>query len=426
MLEQSSLNGAVYLSLELVENGKTKLITKNAILSNIEFGPPSEIVLHQNPRTELILIEYVNENSEGYLYEKSHDKWIKVDQIKSTNQIDDTLNRYLYGMATYKDKNTTYTVPYMIQNEPPNITLDIVPNRDECIMPPTLTGYPYDQIFTYDNKLIDLIGKLTATYTDKYKRPLHPAFMKSNKYFPVALENIATTFMEISKTPKPFPIVVMLNSSTTYADFACIDLEPGYTPDELVVAESFDAYYVEDTPRGGKHYLVKPNKENTEFKYRISEHLEVQVHCLITFYGINGKFLNDNPSESSFESYTVVGHNTMSLISTEAPTDIIDIVSEVTKAVDILGTTGKIKALRVYKTEPDDSRADFTALARLYYTDIIQFKTEIPIGSLPWVLAEYASTIIPARLKHSTSRNGVPYLVYLANKIVFKGDNQHD
>lgn len=426
MLEQSSLNGAVYLSLELVENGKPKLITKNAILSNIQFGPPSEIILHQNPRTDLILMEYVNEDSEGYLYKKSKDKWIKIDQIKSTTQIDDTLNRYLYGMATYKDKDITYTVPYMIQNEPPNITLDIVPKRDECIMPPTLTGYPYDRIFTYDDRLINLIGNLTATYTDKYKRPLHPAFIKSNKYFPVALENISTTFKEISNNPKPFPIVVMLNSSKTSAEFACIDLEPEYTPEELAIAESFDAYYVEDTPRGGKHYLVKPNKDNTEFKYRISEHLEVQVHCLITFYGINGKYLTDNPKESSFDKYTAVGRNKMSMISTDVPEDIADIVSEVTKAVEILGTTGKIKAQRAYKTIPDASRADFTALARLYYTDIIQFKNEIPIESLPWVLAEYASTIIPARLKHSTLRNGVPYLVYLANKIIFKGDNQND
>lgn len=426
MLEQSSLNGAVYLSLEANENGKTKLTSKSAILSNIEFGPFNNIILHQNPRTDMILIEYPDENNKGYLYNKVDNEWVLIQELTASTKEDDILSDYLYGMAKYNDNGEIYTVPYMIKNEPPNITLEIIPDRHKCTMPPTLTGYPYDQVFTYPEPLINLIGDLTATYTDKYKRPLHPSFIQSNKYFPTSVDNLTTTFKDISNVPRKYPIVVMLNNHGGITKYACIDLEPGYTDEDLKLAESFDAYYVEDTPRGGKHYLVKPNPDNNEFKYRITEHLEVQVHCLITFYGINGQYRTDNPTESTFDEYTIVGHNTMDMISSDAPDGIDDLLSEIIKAIDLLGTTGKIRALRAYKTISDDSLADFTALARLYHTDIEPFKSEIPTESLPWVLAEYASAIIPARLKHSTSRNGVPYLVYLANKIIFKGVKNND
>lgn len=419
MLEQTSLNGVVYLSLELEEKGKTKLVTKNAILTNIQFGPYKPIIIHQNPRTEVIMIEYPEENNAGYLYQREDNQWNLIQEVDAVTQPDDITTNYLYGMAIYKDTETTYTVPYMIQNEP-NVTLDITPDINVCSMPPTMTGYPYDIEFTYKSELIDLIGHLTATYADKYKRPLNPSFIKGNKYFPTSVDNLTTTVSDICKVPKKYPVVVMLNKHADSAEFACIDLEPGYTPEELEVAESFDAYYKEDTPRGGKHYLVKPNKDNTEFKYRISKQLEVQVHCLITFYGINGQFLNSNPSETSFEQYDVVGHQSTIITTTDAPDNVSEIVDELMIAITKLGTTGKIKAIRAYKTIDDISRADFTAIARLYNTDIKPFESDIPKDSLPWVLAEYASLVIPARLKHSTSRNGVPYLVYLANIITSK------
>ena len=57
-------------------------------------------------------------------------------------------------------------------------------------------------------------------------------------------------------------------------------------------------------------------------------------------------------------------------------------------------------------------------LWQCYGYTILPFIKEIPENMLPWVLAEYTSNIIPARLKHIDNRQGVPYLVYLALKII--------
>lgn len=404
MLEQSKQNGAVYYSSEKQENGKSKLVTKSVVINQVKFGPPHPITIHRNIRTSSILVEYNKEpDKNGYIYQDT----FLTNRIPSITNPDDELLSYLYGIAEIDNEY----VPYFIQNTP-KVTLSVTPDRNKFDLPPTLTGYPYDQLFTYDASLLTLLADVRATYTDKYKRPIHPIYIERERYFPVDIDTIQTTVKDIIKTPKTFPIVVSL----AHVDIACIDLEPGYTKEDEALAYSFDAYYVEDTPRGGKHLLVK-NDEKV-YKYSVSKHLEIVVNTLVTLYGINSKWLKNNPDNVYFDTYTEVGNNPSIPMTSTQPDGIHELANEVENAIERIGSTGKRRAKRAYTTSNDDSWSDFTALARLYRFDIEPFKDSIPKDALPWVLAQYGSTVIPSRLKHQTERNGLPYLVYLAHKII--------
>ena len=410
MLEQSELNGAVYNTYEKLENGKMKLITSSVSLNTVTFGKPEKIIIHRKLGMDEILVERPALKAYAvYL----HNKFMYVVEPSEEDLQGDELFYYNYGTAIIDGKET----PYLIQNDPP-VGCDLLPNYKEFHLPPVLSGYPYDRTFTYEKVLIALLGSLPATYTDRYKRPINAGAIKYQKYYPVTIDNVKTKFYQLANTEEPFPIVVLLNSQSNPTPYACIDLEPGYTKEELDIAESFDAYYKEDTPRGGKHYLVRVSLDNDVFKYRISEHLEVQVNCQITFYGINGIMLNKNPTETDFSNYTIVGHNTIAIDNTSYPDGVSELVAELEEANKRLGTTGKSTALRQYDIDSDESHADFVAMLRLYNIDIKPFIKEIPENMLPWVLAEYTSNIIPARLKHIDNRQGVPYLVYLALKII--------
>lgn len=405
MLEQSTKNGAVYLSQEKEEKGKTTLVTKSIVINRVQFGPPSPIVIHRNPYTSKLLVEYTNENeNNGYIY----DNGVLDQRIRATTNPDDDLLHYLYGIAKVDDD----IVPYFIQNTP-RVTLEDTPDREHFTLPPTVSGYPYDRIFTYQPKLIALLGDVKASYVDKYKRPIHPVYIKRGRFFPVELDNVTTTFGELATSNKPFPLVIQLDKTA----FGCVDLEPGYTEEEYELAASFDAYYVEDTPNGGKHFLVK----NTDdaYKYRLSKHIEGIVNTAITMYGMNGTWLNDDPDMVTFSTYTEVGNNHVTIdMSDKQPRGLDTVVADITEAIDQMGSTGKRRAKRAYKTSDDESWCDFTALSRLYRFDIQPLKASIPDEMLPWVLAEYGATVIPARMKHQTTRNGVPYLIYLAHKII--------
>lgn len=405
MLEQSTQNGAVYLSQEKEEKGKTKLITKSVVINRVQFGPPSPIIIHRSPQTSKILVEYPNETeTNGYIY---NDGVLEKRIVAVTNPDDDLLN-YLYGIAKVDNE----VVPYFIQNTP-RVTLSDTPDTETFTLPPTVSGYPYDTVFTYDPKLVSLLGDIKATYVDKYKRPIHPAYIKRGRFFPVELDNVNTTFRELSHAQKPFPVVIQLDKT----DFGCVDLEPGYTEEEYALATSFDAYYAEDTPNGGKHFLVK-NTDNA-YKYRLSEHVEGISNTAITMYGLNGEWLNDDPDDVTFSAYTEVGNSQVTIdMSDKRPDGLDKVVADVTQAIEQMGSTGKRRAKRAYKTSDDESWCDFTALSRLYRFDIQPLKASISSDMLPWVLAEYGATVIPARMKHQTSRNGVPYLIYLAHKII--------
>lgn len=413
MLEQAKRNSPVYLSREVIENHKSKLISKSIAIPHIKFGPAIPIVIHRLLTTTKTLVEIVHGDAPNFYIYDEQGQFIQRAELTEADTINDELYSYFYGLAHVDGFET----PYLIQNNPP-VSINQKPDMDTFELPPLLSGYPYqDMKFHYMDELINLFGDLTATYTDRYKRPLNPEAVKVKKFYPTSMDKVKTTFAEVANTPYPYPIVIQLTSSHNQR-FACVDLEPTHTDEDAKLAESFDAFYVEDTPRGGKHYIVRVPLSDDTFKYRLSDNLEVQVNCQITFYGINGQWLNDNPSESDFSQYKVVGHHTTEIETMTMPSNVDDIIQECIVANDRLGSTGREQAERVYITDSDESHADFVAILRLYNIDIKPFKTMIDKESLPWVLAGYASHYIPARAKHATERNGVPYLVYLSNIII--------
>lgn len=406
MLEQSTQNGAVYLSQEKEEKGSARLVTKPVVINRVEFGPPSPIIIHRNPRTSKVLVEYPNETeNNGYIYGNG----VLEQQISATTNPDDDLLEYLYGLAKVEGD----IVPYFIQNTP-RVTLDDTPNREHFVLPPTVSGYPYERLFSYDPKLVSLLSDIKATYIDKYKRPIHPVYIQRGRFFPVELDNVSTTFGELATVNKLFPVAIQLDKT----DFGCIDLEPGYTEEDYELASSFDAFYVEDTPNGGKHFLVKTTDD--AYKYQLTNHIEVLVNTAVTMYGINEEWLNDQPNAVTFHGYTEVGSTQATIdMSDKRPDGLDNIVADITKAIDQIGSTGKRRARRAYKTSDDESWCDFTALSRLYRFDIQPLQASISDDMLPWVLAEYGASVIPARMKHQTTRNGIPYLTYLAHKIIY-------
>lgn len=421
MLEQSKRDGPLYYSQEVIEKGKRKLISKPIVLHILKFGPPTKVIIHLNASTKKVLLEVLKDDSlypEYYLY--SQTKFCKKLNLTEDDTIDDETYAYYYGIAQIKGDKT----PYLLKDEPP-ITISDVPTFDTFQLPPVLSGYPYKQAFKYIPELTDLIGHLKATYTDRYKRPLNPTAIKHRKYFPMIIDNTTTKFKDLCNSNLPFPIVVILNNISANAQFGCIDLEPSHTDDDLELANSFDAYYVEDTPRGGKHYLIRVKPDEKSYKYRLTPNIEAQIQCQITIYGINGKILNPQPEITDLSQYKQVGHKTNPIVSIDDRPDgikfaaeIEDNVNELIEANEKLGSTGAEQAKRAYIYDDDDSHADFTALARLYRLNIKPLKENFTDDELPWLLASYAARIIPPRAKHSDARNGVPYLVYLADKII--------
>lgn len=421
MLEQSQINGPIYYSQEIVEKAKYKLVSKPVVIKTLKFGPPTKIIIHLNTATSKVLLEILKDDSiypEYYLY--NDNKFCQKLHLTESDTVDDRTYAYFYGIAKVDGVKSEY----FIKNEP-NSTIEDMPTFKTFQLPPVISGYSYNQKFSYIKDLNDLIGDLKATFTDRYKRPLNARAMQQYKYFPVIIDNVTTIFRNLSSMNYNYPIVVVLNESSKPSKFGCVDLEPHYTPEDLKLAESFDAYYVEDTPRGGKHYLVRVAPDNTTYKYRVSPHIEVQIQCQITIYGINGHMLNSNPEISDFSKYPEVHHTTNNIKSLSDIADTVkftneieDMVTELRDANTRLGSTGEEQAKRAYIYDNDDSHADFTAMARLYRLNIKPLKDNFTNDDLPWILASYAMHVIPPRAKHQDSRNGVPYLVYIADKII--------
>lgn len=418
MLEQSKLNSPVYYTREMHdEHGRSKLANKTVTLSSVHFGPKLHVVIHRNQLTpQYMVVCDQTPQPNGFIYDAQGQP---VKQVVSSNHKGDRLFPYWYGEAEYDGART----PYLIQNAPP-VTSQLTPDLNHFDLPPVLRGFGYAGTFSYDSYLIKLIGDCPATFTDKYKRPLNYAsLMKKQLYFPASLDKIATTFKEVAAVPNShFPAVVLLNPPGKPIRFATLDLEPTYTPDDLALAESFAAYYREDTPRGGKHYLLKADAASDVFKYRLTPNLEAQTRAQITFYGLNSKQLEADPAVSDFSSYHAVGTRDRLLINPKMPDGVSQQVDECRSLIKRLGTTGAEQARRIYLTDTDPSHADFMALLTLYRTDLMPIVSSLPTANLPWILAGYGASVIPGRLKHNTMRSSVPYLVYLANKIIYQGD----
>lgn len=397
MIEQSFEHGSLYLS----EIRKSMLVSKSVKVADIKFGYWRPIEIYMGD--PFVLVKDLGDG-QIYVYDNG------LLQIKTETIVPEGNGFfYYYGVAQIKDSSTGVNMmyPYFIQNRP-SVTLETTPDFSSFELPRTIQNLGYDRTFEYDIQLHALLGDIQATYVDRYKRPVQ---ITDGRVFPINIDNVKTTFNDL--TPSNYPVVVNL-SATPYA---MMDLEPGYTDDELRHFNSVQGYYVEDTPRGGKHKLVKLNTR--VFKYRYSDNLEIINDSMVTLYGINASMLHRNPRAIQIEQYQPT------VRTASIPVEREPVKDDVQKYVTLLNqqnlatmSQGKAYARNTLDTDPDRSHGEYVAMYTLYMQDIKPYKPSLPSAHLPWILEAYARDVIPHRDKHETQRNGVPYLVYLANEVI--------
>ena len=402
MLEQSKLNGPVYKS---AISGKT-IATKVVNISDVKFGQPRDIIIHRNPNTTLTLVEDV-ETSTGYIYDE-FGSFVKT--VPASTQDNDVCQPYKLGIAEVDGVKHQY----LLQNQPP-VTLPDQPDLTKFEMPASMIGYPYQETFTYSQELLDLLGHIRATYVDRFKRPLNPYIIKSRVYLPIGIDKVQTRFKSLANKNQHFPIVLDLADT----EFGLLDLEPGYSQEDLDLVESYDYIYKESTPRGGIHYLIRTNSK--AFKFRHTPHLEVIVNAMVTFYG-GGEMVNINAEPvNDFKDADELGHKHIEV--SEATQDVKEIVDRIQQYADENALLGEAFVRNRYLHDTDLSHADFVASLHLYNKNVKPYisnhkSTNIDKKDVPWILAEYMSRIIEFRLKHHRTIQGVPYLVYVATKVV--------
>lgn len=413
MIEQSTLNGPIYLSESSGKILKSQQLSPN----EISFGPYKSIY-----------IKGCDDHSFKYKYTDGNDAYHVINQEQHT--CEDFSDGFFYnvGLCLYENKQHIY----FIQNDPSISEPNLVMENGISIAPSSLIGYPYNQKFHIPKELVNYIGKdLPATYVDKFKRPLNPTFLKNKIYLPINIDHVNTTLDEITSVEKYFPVVVNFKNT----DYAVVDLEPNHTSEELEKAESLNYFYKEDTPRGGKHYIIKTHSSG--FKYRISENLEIINQSMCTLYGINPvlNLTNTDYEDLDSKKYTVIGNKSTTIIKSDK--DYSNVIESLFISNKKSDSDRYIK--NNYDIDNDASHADFIALYILYLKDIQPWLLNIPIvnGSLfnendtytyddlPWILYEYAMklNIIPYRDKHSTLRKGVPYLAYIASAVIDRIQN---
>lgn len=408
IIEQAYANTAYYIIKIINDNGKKRLINKPIELADLTFHKPIIVTMYALNDLTYLQIEsskkvYVFRNNIfcGFFNPDTNTKYYRW--------------QFYVGIVKYGSEYLTYwSIDEPEHNQTPS-TIDFT----KIMLPPMFTGFKYDMEFDYDAHLIDILSDYQASLVDEFKRPLDMNGVKKHQYYPGKLTDSTSTVKDITTTT--LPIVVNLESQDD--GLACLDLEPHFTKDELNKAESFDYYYVEETPRGGRHYLIKA-KQKDAYKFRISKHLEAQVNAPITWYGINGIWKKDKVEPSDLSEYKEVGHDSRTFDETENPEKAQIIAKAYFEFFKYTGS--RIYALSIYHKTDDLSYADFTAMARLYHRDIQFNVLQYPRDLQVWILADYATLILPHRAKHDELRLGVPYLTYLANKIVTKDDDDNN
>lgn len=180
---------------------------------------------------------------------------------------------YYYGQAQWKDARTGDCISdaYYVQNIP-TVTCDNIPDIQTMEVPLTLQKLDYGQTFTYPEELNQLLGNLSASYTDRYKRPIQRKFGRT---YPIAMEKVTTTWKDLPVSTYP----KVVNLSNTF--FAVLDLEPDHTQEDLEEFQKMPGFYEEETPKGGKHKLIAINSK--VFKFRFSKGLELINESMVTF-----------------------------------------------------------------------------------------------------------------------------------------------
>lgn len=394
MIEQSFQHGAVYLS----QVRGNMLVSKSIKVADISFGPWRHIRIAQ--KEPFVYVEDINTKI-IYLYEKGNLQ-IESETLDFPNDVDHFF--YYYGVADHKQDGE---FPYFIQNRP-NVTYKGTPDVKVFSLPRTLQDLGYDREFTYPREIINLLGDLPATYVDRFKRPIKH---EKGRTFPVNIEKVETKLADLEESNYPF----VINIANT--DFAMVDLEPNYTDDDLEHFNSLEGYYIESTPRGGKHLLVKA--ESDLFKFRYSDELEIINEGMVSIYGIDGKYLSNNPKKLDLSKYNSTKRTVSAPIkekeSDERIQKYVDLLEEMSKKTNSLG---RDIAERKYNQGDDISHSEYLVIYILYQEDILPYRNHLPEPDLPWILEAYARKSIPWRDKHESQRNNVPYLVHLANEVI--------
>lgn len=381
-------NGPFYLSKEV--NGKMVYIPIKQ--RHVSFGKSQPVKLVQYPSS------YFSIHYDGVELFYHRDK-----PIQPFKQNPIRTHSFLGGYAQYQGE----TYPYIVKDE---IEVTFDGKTQQLIQPPrSLTGFSYNQTFHYPQELVDLMSKhnVKTTITDKIKRPLNYEAFTKGLYYPTTMSAVKHSFSDIQTNE--YPRVVELKDTP----FAVVDLEPGFTKEDITWFYQYPMLYMEDTPNGGKHVLVYCNDEAT--KYQVTPKCEIIVNTMVTLYGINAKWIG-NEQVVSFPFEAIV-HKTIDVQK-------VDIDEEwLQEEVERLNKTVPKKShmwLTAWYNNPDldgddlsESRLDFTALSKVWkriHTQIYENKE--------WVLAYYTKQFIPYREKHDSLRQGLPYLVYLAKVIV--------
>lgn len=404
MLEQSKMNGPVYCS-----KYEGKILASNAInITDIHFGIPTLLTIHTRDGYPPVLLENPADKT-GIVINESGEISKYFETVPAT--ANETLHTYYYGVAKYKGERHTY----WIKNEPP-VDLDEFGDFKNIQLPSSIVGYPYEQTFSFSPELLDLLGDFPATYVDRYKRPLNPEAINHHLFYPISIDKVQSNFKDVCRHHTNFPIVCNLKDT----EFCVFDLEPGYSEDEKLKVESYDVIYKEETPRGGMHYLARTN-DNT-FKYRFSDNLELITNTMITFYGINGEMINKDakPIATFSDEWTPVGVSSVNFESSDVDMDKINSIVDKLKDTFTMQNFWVRQALDRYNNHSDISRAEFAFMGSIYRNvfEKLQIFQEVTPEEATWILGQFTQNMIPFRLKHNTSRNQIPYLVYSAMHII--------
>lgn len=394
MLEQTKKNGSVYET----EAGEKMVKNRPADTSKWKFGPYLPVTLYRKNDNEL------------WMKDEAHGGWFHYegpeDAMKLTGRQQDYIPEgdgffYRYGMAVSKEETTPYFVQDMLFKGS-----SLVPDIRTFVMPFSLRSLSYDRTFTYPPELKELLRDQPAAYADRYKRPI---IRRNGRTYPVSLTEIKTRWENLPDTH--YPVVLDLSGSP----FAVLDLEPEHSPEEELMFDSVMGYYEEKTMRGGRHKLVY--LKDSAFKFRYGKGLELINNGMATFYGIDGEWFTGNPVPMPTEGFRPVGGGKSPLPPMERTKE----ASELLKKLDALtGSRDELyRAIKeTYILDTDNSHREFCTLLDIYYQIIKPVADEFEKESLPWLLSACGEEIIEPREKHKTMRQGLPYLTYLAARIV--------
>lgn len=390
MLEQTRKNGRVYN----VQPGETSVLSKQAKIPEYEFGPYRPITVYRIHDYEM----WVKDEAHGDWYHYKGDTY-PLTLVSREDHHEESVSGdfYLYGMADHVGD----LIPYFVQDMP-YVQKHIVPDIQFMEMPFSMRALDYGRIFTYPQTLKDLLKNCPVAYADRFKRPV----IRSNGHtYPISLEKKSFRWNDLPNAA--YPVVADISGT----NFAVLDLEPVRTSDEELTYESIMGYYEEETMRGGRHKLVKLN--DPTFKFRYGKGLELIANGMITFYGINGVMLSSDPIPMKTTGFAPVGHVARTIKPMDVPSEIMLLVAKLetyTGDLDLI----RIKIRDRHRLNTDNSNREFNMLLDLYRVAVAPYRREFPEDSLPWILTACARDMIKPREKHATTRNGLPYLVYLS------------